>query len=409
MDIKDYQHDRDFEALEQIWRDVGWISEEREVDGLKAVVQVSDCVVMPVAGQAECAVMATPGLMRHGESDLDMAAITGVTTSQVARRMGGAQALTADMLARQAQAGRSVAVLGMFDQGFYDRVGFGTGAYSSQFSFDPQSLRVPNQFRPPRRLRRDDWAHMHGAMCRRLRGHGGCTLTPSQTFEAETAWTEDPIGLGYFDASDGRLTHFIWGELAEAHGPCQIDYIAYETVAQLFELLSLLKSLGDQIDQVRMPEPPELQFQDLLAKPLRQRRVSEDSAEPFGHDTVAVWQARMLNVQQCLAATHLATPDLEFNVRLTDPLSGQLNKSHDWQGVGGEYVICLGQHSHATRGASASLPTLTATVGAFTRMWLGVRPASTLARTDAIDAPANLLAELDRALRLPTPSIGWDF
>lgn len=409
MEIQEYVHDRDFEALDQIWRDVGWITEDRETEGLKSIIQASDCVVMPIDGRAECAVTAAAGQLRHGSSDLTMAAITGVTTSRVARRMGGAQALTAEMLARQAQAGHSLAVLGMFDQGFYDRVGFGTGAYSSRFSFDPQSLRVPNRHRPPKRLTRDDWRQMHGAMLRRLRGHGGCVLTPPQSFEAEAAWTEDPIGLGYFDAPDGGLSHFIWGELADAHGPCEIEYMAYENVPQLFELLALIASLGDQIDQVRIPEPPELQFQDLLVKPLRQRRVSEDSAEPAGQDTVAYWQARMLNVEQCLAQTRLATPDLWFNLRLHDPLAGQVRSIHGWQGVEGNYEVCLGEQSHAQPGQGAALPTLSASVGAFTRLWLGVRPASTLALTDQIEAPAELLSMLDRALHLPTPCLGWDF
>ena len=67
------------------------------------------------------------------------------------------------MLARQAEAGRCVAVLGMFDQGFNDRVGFGTGAYTSAFTFDPDSLRIDVGFRPLKRLTRDQWRDMHGA------------------------------------------------------------------------------------------------------------------------------------------------------------------------------------------------------------------------------------------------------
>lgn len=409
MEIRDYDHDRDFDAVDQIWHDVGWVSEERETEGLKCAVRVSDCVVMPIDGRAECSVMAAPGQLRHGAVDLEMAAITAVTTSQVARRLGGAQALTAEMLARQAEAGRGVAVLGMFDQGFYDRVGFGTGAYSSHFSFDPQSLRVPATFRPPKRLGRDNWREMHGALSRRLRGHGGCVLTPPEFFEAETKWTEDPIGLGYYDGPGGALSHFFWGELADAHGPAQIEYIAYESTAQLFELLALIGSLGDQIDSVSLPEPPEIQLQDLLTKPMRQRRLTEDSGEPAGQETVAYWQARMLDVEQCLAATVLDAPEVEFNLTLTDPLAAQLQLPHEWQGVGGSYVVSLGANSHARKGVSAALPTLTTTVGAFTRIWLGVRGASTLALTDQIDAPADLLQKLDRTLALPTPILGWDF
>jgi hypothetical protein len=48
-----------------------------------------------------------------------------------------------------------------------------------------------------------------------------------------------------------------------------------------------------------------------------------------------------------------------------------------------------------------------ASINAFTRFWFGVRPASSLAITDRLAAPAELLADLDVAVRLPTPSFGW--
>jgi hypothetical protein len=69
----------------------------------------------------------------------------------------------------------------------------------------------------------------------------------------------------------------------------------------------------------------------------------------------------------------------------------------------------LGEYSSARRGTEAGLPTLRATVNAFTRLWLGVRPASGLAVTDQLDGPADLLARLDRLLRLPVPCPDWDY
>jgi hypothetical protein len=60
-------------------------------------------------------------------------------------------------------------------------------------------------------------------------------------------------------------------------------------------------------------------------------------------------------------------------------------------------------------GRDASLPTLRAGVGAFTRLWLGVRPATGLAVTDRLVGQRELLAGLDEALRLPDPRPDWDF
>ncbi len=71
--------------------------------------------------------------------------------------------------------------------------------------------------------------------------------------------------------------------------------------------------------------------------------------------------------------------------------------------------MTLGSSSGAEPARDNTLPTLTATVNAFTRLWLGVRPATGLAITDDLDGPAELLAQLDEVLRLPAPHPDWDF
>jgi len=60
-------------------------------------------------------------------------------------------------------------------------------------------------------------------------------------------------------------------------------------------------------------------------------------------------------------------------------------------------------------GQESALPTMRATVNAFTRLWLGVRPATGLAMTDEIEAPESLLEALDDVVRLPKPRPDWDY
>ncbi len=72
-------------------------------------------------------------------------------------------------------------------------------------------------------------------------------------------------------------------------------------------------------------------------------------------------------------------------------------------------MLRLGEQSTVERGRDASLDTLTASVNAFTRLWLGVRPATTLATTDALEATPDLLAGLDETIRLPRPDVQMDF
>ena len=46
---------------------------------------------------------------------------------------------------------------------------------------------------------------------------------------------------------------------------------------------------------------------------------------------------------------------------------------------------------------------LRASIGALSRLWFGVRPATGLAVTDDLAGPPELLEALDRALVLPPP------
>jgi hypothetical protein len=122
------------------------------------------------------------------------------------------------------------------------------------------------------------------------------------------------------------------------------------------------------------------------------------------------WQTRICNLAGCLERTHLASgPAVRFNLRLSDPIAEYLDPGETWRGIQGDYVVTLGEESHATPGSQKALPTLTASVGAFTRLWLGVRPASGLAIADELAGPQELITDLDRVLRLPPPHPDWEY
>jgi len=183
----------------------------------------------------------------------------------------------------------------------------------------------------------------------------------------------------------------------------------YQTRKQLLELLALLKNLGDQVHLVEMCEPPGIQLQDLIAQPFKQHHISEKSRFQTGTEAWAWWQMRICDLPGCLARTHLHGETVRFNLKLADPIERFLDADASWRGIGGDYVITLGPDSAAEPGADPALPTLSASVGAFTRLWLGVLDASGLAVTDECDAPQELLGALDRSLQLPRPSVDWDF
>ena len=409
IEILPYVHERDFKAVRRIHFEVGWLEDDKDAKAFEKAAPHFDGVIFPIDGKAECAVLTTPGAMRYLDTDLDMTAVMGVTTSRIARKLGAAGRLTAHSLSTAAANGSEIAVLGMFEQGFYDRLGFGTGAYSRYLRFDPTTLTVSNAFRTPQRLTKKHWRQAHQAMVERKRGHGGCVLHKPEMLRFDLSVWPNPVALGYRDGEDGALSHFFWGSAKDEHGPYRIGAYAYQNAQQLFELLALAKSLGDQVVSFAMEEPPEIQMQDLLREPFRHRGLAEGSNHAGYHRTYAYWQARILDLPKCMGKTRLDAEPVTFNLRLTDPIAAYLDDDAAWQGVAGDYTVTLGEESAAEPGQSKGLPTLAASVGAFTRMWLGVRSASSLALTDDLNANEELLRNLDRALRLPPPHLGWDF
>ena len=412
MEYRPYDPARDKKAARRIWHETGWLEpgKAEHEEAMDIFVASGRALVADVHGEAECLALTAPGYIRYLDEDLPFSCVTAVTTSRVARKQGLAKKLTAEAVAADAADGALVSGLGMFEQGYYDQLGFGTGGYEHWLAFDPARLNVTAKPRVPRRLAADDWEIAHQARLARARGHGGCNLTPAQITRAEMLWTKNGFGLGYCDGPGGELSHYLWcaAEPAE-EGPYTVNALVYRTPDQFLELMALVKSLGDQIRLVRMREPAGTQLQDLIERPFQLHTLTEKSKFEQKISAAAYWQMRILDVLGCLGRTKLVGEETRFNLKLADPIAAYLDESGPWRGVAGDYVVTLGPSSGAEAGLEPTLPTLTASVNAFTRTWLGVRPATGLAVTDELSAPRELLEELDRTLRLPDPKPDWDF
>ena len=53
--------------------------------------------------------------------------------------------------------GAALSMLGIFDQGYYDRLDFGTGSYDHRVAVQPRDLRVRLPKRAPCRLTAVNW------------------------------------------------------------------------------------------------------------------------------------------------------------------------------------------------------------------------------------------------------------
>jgi GNAT superfamily N-acetyltransferase len=412
VNIRPYKSDTDLEAILRIWHEVGWSEAGNDDHAAGVEIFAAECRgwVAELDDSPECYASTALGTILHGATALPLSAVTAVVTSHIARRQGLAQRLTAKAIATDAAEGAMVSALGIFDQGFYDKLGFGTGSYERWHSLDPADLRVPIKARRPRRLTKDDWEAVHDSRTSRRRGHGSCNLHAYAASRAEMLWSTNGFGFGYADGANGELTHHIWfSAKGMENGPLNALWMAYQTPGQFLELMAMVSNLGDQVHLVRLREPAGIQLQDLLNKPFRRNRITEKSQYEARTSSYAYSQMRICDLEGCIAATTLDGPPVRFNLELSDPIESLLDDDSAWRGVGGNYVVELGPESTARKGTDSALPTLQAGAGAFTRMWMGVLPASGLAVTDDLAGPADLLADLDRILCLPVPKPDWDF
>ncbi|MCZ6834287.1 MAG: GNAT family N-acetyltransferase, partial [Planctomycetota bacterium] len=296
MTIRRYNPEKDHDSVLRIWLECGWL-EKDDVKPLDYFLEGSTAWVGEFNGEAETLVTNMKGTIRHGQTDLPMCGIASVTTSRVARKQGQAGQVTARAIAHDAMEGALVATLGTFEQGYYNRLGFGTLSYDLMFNFDPSTLRIRDglKARPPKRLTKDDYEIIHANRLQRCRGHGSCSLTPAKYSQAEMEFTAGGFGLGYFDGPGKSLSHHFWCTTRgkDEHGPYTLQWMAYETNEQFLELMALLKGLGDQVRLVRMINPPNLMLQDLLDQPFHRRAITDKSE--FSQSTwYAAWQqARM--------------------------------------------------------------------------------------------------------------------
>jgi len=411
MTFRTYDAETDRKAVQRIWHEVAWIENERHEKAMDVFLRSGHAFVADLNGEPECMVNAHCAALRYLDRELPVSGITGVTTSRIARKQGIASHLTAHALAQEASSGAAAAFLGVFEQGFYNQLGFGNGSYEIWSTLDPAQLLVPVEARSPIRLTTDDGAEIHAARTSRLRQHGTLTFEAPETTAAELQWSDGGFGLGYRD-DDGRLTHHVWFASAKGEeGPYRVGWLCYRTREECLELLALLRNLGDQVHWIRLHEPPQVQLQDFLKQPFRSRSMTAASKITLQMTASAYWQVRILDLSACLDVLRFDREPLTFRLELDDRIARYLPDDAPWRGTAGTYDVTLGPTCHAEPPSSSShaVPTLRASVNAFSRLWLGVRSATSLSWSDDLAGPPDLLAALDERFRLPRPTIDWDF
>ncbi|MCF7859237.1 MAG: GNAT family N-acetyltransferase [Candidatus Cloacimonetes bacterium] len=408
MKYRNYDPKKDRDNAFRILNECGWVHDIKKNKYLNDYLPKANSIVLELNNEVEVIVNSIIGSMRYLDSKLTLSAVTGVNASFLARKKGYGSRLNATRLALDAQNGADIGALTIFDQGFYNQIGFGNGGYENIIHFTPAKLDIPVKPKTPIRFTDKDFKKIHKSRARRLSCHGGVTL-PEITTYSEMGKPEKSICLGFQD-EEGNITHHVclYGKGKEA-GPLWVSWMAYQNLEQLMDLLALLKSFEEQILMIRMFEPPFINMQDFINKPFLTKRMTRKSEFQNYISTGSFWQFRILNLESCIEKTHLNCDNLSFNLQLSDPISKYLAGNVKWHGLTGDYKVTLGQNSIAKKGTQKDLPTLKASVGAFTRLWFGILPASALVYSDGVEAPDELLKKLDNTLKLPVAHIDWGF
>jgi len=408
MNYRNYNPKKDKDAVYRIFNEVGWVHDKKKDKYLNGFLPKANALVCVINGEPEVMALSSNGSITYLDQQLDFAAVTGVATSLLARKQGLAGRLTATRQALDAENGAEIGGLCIFDQGYYNKMGYGNGNYDRIAAFTPSSLRINRKTKIPTRLTEKDYKKIHRSRKNRMLCHGAVTL-PEYATKAELGEEAKNVGYGYFDEK-GNLTHHLWiNGKGKEQGPIWISWLAYQNLDQLMDLLALIKSFEEQIIMVRMVEPPYIHMQDFISRPYHIKSITRKSQHENLIYSTAYWQLRILDLQKCMKKTHLNCEDLEFNLQLSDPIDKYLGKEIKWRGIAGKYVVKFGKNSSAKKGSKKNLPTMKASVGAFTRLWYGIVPASTLVYSDNIEASKGLLNKLDNALILPEAHVDWGF
>ena len=393
----------------RILREVGWMEgKDTDKEVFEGYISDTKSLVTELNGEVEVLVLTRPGQMLYQKEDLPMSAVTGVLTSRVARMKGHALSTTALAIADSAKEGAVVSFLGIFDQGYYDKLGFGNLNYVRHITIDPACLKVPKLTRQPKRLTKDDAEAIHNCRRARKRTHGGCNLDGVGSTGCELVWGENGSGLG-FENEQGELTHFIWLSTKGTHGPYNCLAKAWQSPEQLVELFSVLKSLSDQVHGIRLPDPAGFQLQDFLERPFASLRKQKGGAFDSATSANTWMQCRILNVPRCCEAMRFFGESISFQLELTDPIGDYLPESCAWETTAGSYVVQLGNTSCATKGLDDSLPVVSCSVNDLSRLWIGSASAASLTTVGSLVADPEVIERIDSLIQLPSAHIGWDF
>jgi len=409
MEFRKYNPEKDKKDAMRIWIECGWMEDEdKDKKAFDIFTGSSRCSVVDLNGATECFIVTSPGQMKYGNSNLSLSAVSAVTVSRLLRKQGAAPRLLASMLKEDINNGADVAGLGMFEQGFYNRLGFSTMGYEHWYSFDPAKLKVYKKGGIPIRISPEDFKEVHMCYSKSRKLHGFVTLDPPGLMHGEMLWCKNGFGLGY--KTDGELSHYLWFSTDDVEeGPYDVRWISFQTGEQFLELLGIIKTLEEQVRTINMKEPAQIQLQDFIDRPFQLQTITRKGKFESRMRSIAYQQLRICNLENCIRAIQYDGTAFSFNLRLTDPINDFLDERNKFDECSGDFTVSIDKESAISRGFEDNLPLVEGTINGFTRLWIGILPASSIGLVEDLNIDKSLVDKLEKVFYKPDVRSDWDY
>ncbi|MEA2015858.1 MAG: GNAT family N-acetyltransferase, partial [Actinomycetota bacterium] len=331
MLIRKYNAEKDKKAICRIWEEIGWIQKEKsQKESVGLMLDCSEPWVCEYRGLAESVVLTIEAELNYLNEKLTHCAVNGVSSSTLVRKQGFTRKLIAHAIMKMVEKGAHTSSLHMFDQGYYNKLGFGTGAYKHYISFDPNNLNIKTKPRIPVRLTVNDWRDLHACRINRVKYHGAIDIIPEDFTKANYGFLKNSFIFVYKE--NGKITHFLVGCTDNIeNGPYHIECV-FNKKEQFLELLAFIKTLGEQVRCVKLIEPPFIQMQDFLERPFLFREITKQGKYQNTNIGEATWQVRICDLQKCISVVKNKEEELEFNLLINDPIKHYLPDNSIWKG-----------------------------------------------------------------------------
>ncbi|HVP39362.1 MAG TPA: GNAT family N-acetyltransferase [Candidatus Saccharimonadales bacterium] len=369
---------------------------------------LKDRLLLELDGRPAGALMMIPFHVWLAGARFQMGGIAGVAVSPEARRAGVAQALMQEALRAMRARGDSLSMLYPFRHDFYRRYGYGLVGERHIFDLPPAALPQYEARRQVRALRREEYPRVHECYARLMKSQNSWLERTRKMWARRLKDAETRVlGVEREGEEDGELAGYCVCEHRTWDGrPClEVTDYAAESESALRAILGMLSALRDQLWMVRIFAAPDEHFAARLVEP--QEPIRSDMALMAGFSSAGRlgygYMARVLDLPAALA-TRRYEP--------CEPLVAAITvRDASLSGGAARAVLSLGPAGGAPaktlplRRGEALRANLDLPVDLFSQCFWGYLPWTAAAREELfIRRGDDVLAELDRAFRVPLPN-----